>query len=188
MLHIYEYDINQKVELYVDQWARPGSTPTDAIYALDPGKIKGWHHLVCLLEPKDMSMDIGRMEMGLQLWQGTGNKRGIGHARVVEDFWGYENANEIVDEVAADEFLDTPAVKSVVNVTAAAEAGVDELYKQALDDTRDQQGPGGPTVQMPDVGQTSPGPGIEQPMLQPGEAGIDPSGRGPVPAPMPIPR
>jgi len=187
MLHIYEYDIAQKVELYIDKWSIATATPNDAVYALDPGKIKGWHHLVCLLEPRDMSFDIGRMQMGLQLWQGDGNKRGISHARVVEDFWGYENANEIVDEVAADEFMDTPAVKSVINKTAAAEAGVDQLYEAALEDTRSQQPAMGPGQQMPDMGATSPGPGIEQPLVQPGEAGVSPVTGGPVPAPVPIP-
>ena len=187
LLHIYEHDIAEKIELHVDKWVEaPSSTPNEAVYAVDPGKLKGWHHLLCLLEPRDMSFDIGRMQMGLQLWQGTGNKRGIAHGRVAEDFWGYENPDEIVNEVAADEFLDTPAVKSVVNKIAASEAGVDQLYEAALEDTRGQQSMEGPAPQMPDMGATSPGPGIEQPLAQPGEMGVDPSGGGPVPAPIPM--
>jgi hypothetical protein len=187
-LKLYENHIGDPIELFVGGGRR--STSNQAFYELKPKSVDGWYYIVCLLEPKDASLDVGRMEMGLRMWQGTGGKRGLSHERVLEDFWGYENPEELTDEVAAEEWLDTPAVKAVVNKTAADESGVAKLYIQALEDTKPPpQGlmpgaddiPMGGGMGMPppvpggDMGMQSPGPGIEQPLVQSSETGIEPA-------------
>ena len=132
-LDLLERNAEEDMELYVGQGSRYIGRKQASFYRLNPSKvIDGQRLVIAETNPLQDTDALATLEAGLRAWQGIPNKRGITHRRFLEQFLKIDNSMDEIQEISEEEFVGSEPVRTVLNKKAADDAGITDLYLDAL--------------------------------------------------------